>query len=56
MATNENRRRRNIVPRLRAVLAHLPVEDQIKALSCWMPVDTLEAIVARWETANEQRG
>ncbi len=49
MTTNENRRRRNIVPRLYQALANLTIEQQITEVSRWMTVDTLEALVAKLE-------
>ncbi len=49
MTTNEDRRRRNIIPRLYQALAHLTVEQQISELSKWMTVDTLEALTAKLE-------
>ena len=46
MATNEDRRRRNIVDRLHRVL---PPEQLVNIMSRWMTVDTLEAMVAGLE-------
>ena len=51
---SQRRRRNNIVTRLVAILSQFPIDMQIKLISQWMTVDTMEAIVATLEDEDKK--